>query len=105
MHTAFVQVNLKPGHRTGSYEYIDRVKRRVGRELPELSVFFSSGSLVDAVLNLGMQAPIDVQVAGTNMKASYKTALDLAGNIRKIRGVADVYIPQDLDYPALRLRP
>ena len=79
------------------------VKRRVGRELPELSVFFSSGSLVDAVLNLGMQAPIDVQVAGTNMKVSYQTALDLAGNIRKIRGVADVYIPQDLDYPALRL--
>jgi multidrug efflux pump subunit AcrB len=103
MHTAFVQVNLKAGHRTGSYEYIDRVKRRVGRELPELSVFFSSGSLVDAVLNLGMQAPIDVQVAGTNMKVSYQTALDLAGNIRKIRGVADVYIPQDLDYPALRL--
>jgi multidrug efflux pump subunit AcrB len=103
MHTAFVQVNLKPGHRIGSYEYIDRVKRRVQRELPSLAIFFSSGSLVDAVLNLGMQAPIDVQIGGTNMKASYQTALDLAAGIRKIPNVADVYIPQDLDYPALRL--
>jgi multidrug efflux pump subunit AcrB len=103
MHTAFVQVNLKPGHSTGSYDYIDRVKRRVQRELPGLAIFFSSGSLVDAVLNLGMQAPIDVQIGGTNMKASYQTALDLAAGIRKIQDVADVYIPQDLDYPALRL--
>ncbi len=103
MHTCFVQVNLKEGHEIGSYEYIDRLKRRVERELPELAVFFSSGSLVDAVLNMGMQAPIDVQIGGTNMKASYQTALDLAGEIRKIHDVADVYIPQDLDYPALRL--
>ena len=103
MHTCFVQVNLKSGHAVGSYEYIDRLKRRVDRELPELAVFFSSGSLVDAVLNMGMQAPIDVQIGGTNMKASYQTALDLAGEIRKIHDVADVFIPQDLDYPALRL--
>jgi multidrug efflux pump subunit AcrB len=103
MHTAFVQVNLKQGHSIGSYEYIDRVKRRVQHELPDLAIFFSSGSLVDAVLNLGIQAPIDVQIGGTNMKASYQTALDLAAGIRRIPDVADVYIPQDLDYPALRL--
>jgi multidrug efflux pump subunit AcrB len=96
-------VNLKPGHKIGSYEYIDRVQRAAQKELPELAMFFSSGSLVDAVLNMGMQAPIDVQVAGTNMKASYQVALDLSREIRKIRDVADVYIPQDLDFPALRL--
>jgi multidrug efflux pump subunit AcrB len=103
MHTAFVQVNLKAGHGTGSYEYIDRVKRRLDREMPELSTFFSSGSLVDAVLNMGMQAPIDVQIAGTDQKAGYDAALAMAAKIRKLPNVADVFIPQDLDYPALRL--
>jgi multidrug efflux pump subunit AcrB len=44
-----------------------------------------------------------VQVAGTNMQTSYQVALDLAREIRHIRDVADVYIPQDLDFPALRL--
>ena len=34
-------------------------------EMPELSAYFSSGGLVDAVLNLGLPAPIDVQVAGS----------------------------------------
>jgi multidrug efflux pump subunit AcrB len=103
MHTAFVQVNLKPGHRTGSYEYIDRMKSRLDREMPELATFFSSGSLVDAVLNMGMQAPIDVQVAGTDQKAGYRAALDMAAQIRRIPDVADVFIPQDIDNPALKL--
>jgi multidrug efflux pump subunit AcrB len=103
MHTAFVQVNLKAGHRIGSYEYIDRMKARLDREMPELATFFSSGSLVDAVLNMGMQAPIDVQVAGTDQKAGYRTALDMVSQIRRIPDVADVFIPQDIDNPALKL--
>jgi len=103
MHTAFVQVGLKSGHRISSDEYMDRVKRRMEKELPELASFFSSGSLIDAVLNMGQTAPIDVQIAGSDMKASYQIALDLTARIRGIRGVADVFIPQDIDYPALRL--
>lgn len=103
MHTAFVQVGLKAGHRVDSFEYMSRVKARMQAEMPELTAYFSSGSLVDAVLNLGLAAPIDIQVGGTDLRASYQTTLDLAQHIRRIRGVADAYIPQDLDYPALRL--
>ena len=103
MHTAFVQVGLKEGHETRSEVYVARVKERMAKELPELAAFFSSGSLIDAILNLGKIAPIDVQIAGTDMKAAYKTALDLSSQFRTIPGVADVYIPQDIDYPALKL--
>lgn len=103
MHTAFVQVGLKPGHKVESFEYMARVKARMQQELPQLAAYFSSGSLVDAVLNLGLAAPIDIQVGGSDLKASYQTALDLAQRVKNIRGVADAYIPQDLDYPALRL--
>jgi multidrug efflux pump subunit AcrB len=103
MHTAFVQVSLKEDHKVGSYEYMARVKQRLASDLPELSPYFQSGGLVDAVLNLGLPAPIDVQVAGSNMENSYATALKLASDIRKINGVADVFIPQDIDYPALQL--
>jgi multidrug efflux pump subunit AcrB len=103
MHTAFVQVSLKEGHATGSYDYMSRLKGRIATEMPELSAYFQSGGLVDAVLNLGLPAPIDVQVAGSNMARAYDTASDLARRIRAIPNVADVFIPQDLDYPALRL--
>ena len=103
-HTAFVQVGLKEGHQVGSYDYMARVKKRIAEDLPELSTYFQSGGMVDAVLNLGLPAPIDVQVAGSNLENAHATALDLASNIRHIPGVADVYIPQDIDYPALRLQ-
>src|SRR5262249_5647930 len=59
--------------------------------------------MVDAVLNLGLPAPIDVQVAGSNPERSHETAATLASQIQGIPGVADVYIPQDIDYPALKL--
>src|ERR1700747_917713 len=82
---------------------MSRLKQRIGRELPELAAYFQSGGLVDAVLNMGLPAPIDVQVSGSNMERSYNTAVGLAGEIRRIPGVSDVFIPQDVDYPALQL--
>jgi multidrug efflux pump subunit AcrB len=103
MHTSTVQVALKDGHKIGSYEYMAMVKKNLQQQFPELTAFFQSGGIVDAVLNSGMPAPIDVQVAGSNMKAAYKTALDLQRQIVKIPNVADAYIPQDIDYPALQL--
>ncbi len=102
-HTAFIQVGLKEGHKVGSYEYMNRVRTRLRNDIPEISTYFQSGGLVDAVLNLGLPAPIDVQVSGINLDHTYKTALDLAREIRKVRGLNDLLIPQDMDYPALRL--
>ena len=103
MHTAFVQVSLKDDHKVGSYEYMARVKEKVARDMPELTTYFQSGGMVDAVLNLGLPAPIDVQVGGSDLAKSYATTLQLASRIRQIPGIADVFIPQDIDYPALRL--
>lgn len=102
-NTAFVQVSLKEGHKTGSYAYMDRVRKRLAADIPEIGTYFQSGGLVDAVLNFGLPAPIDVQVSGTNLKRTDATALELAAKIRKINGVNDLLIPQDLDYPAMRL--
>ncbi|HEY0263978.1 MAG TPA: efflux RND transporter permease subunit [Granulicella sp.] len=104
MHTGFMQVALTPEHKRSSFEYIDEVKRRVATEMPELQTFFATGSLVDGVLNMGAPAPIDVRIAGQDMTADYDVAQRLSAEIRKIKGVADVYIPQDLDYPSLQLK-
>ena len=102
-HTGFVQVSLKEKHRIGSYEYMNRVRRRLQKDLPELSTYFQSGGLVDAVLNLGLPAPIDVQVSGMNLEKTAETATQIANRVRALAGVNDVLVPQDLDYPSLRL--
>ena len=102
-HTATIQVALKENHRVGSYEYMARVRTAIQRELPYLSAFFQSGGMADAVLNQGLPAPIDVQLSGSNIEAAFHAASGVAADIRKLPGVSDVYIPQDIDYPSLRL--
>jgi HAE1 family hydrophobic/amphiphilic exporter-1 len=102
-HTAFVQVSLKDGHKVGSYEYMNRVRATLRNDLPEMSAYFQSGGLVDSVLNLGLPAPIDVQVSGMNLDKTYQTASGIASQIRHLEGVSDVLVPQDVDYPALRI--
>jgi len=102
-YTATIQTQLKDSHKTGSFEYMDRVRRAIAEKHPELRTFFSSGSMVDAILNSGMAAPIDVQVSSRNLDRAYSVAQDLATQIRKFPGVGEVYIPQDMNYPALRM--
>jgi HAE1 family hydrophobic/amphiphilic exporter-1 len=102
-HTAFVQVSLKEGHKVGSYEYMRRVREQLHQQLPQLSTYFQSGGLVDAVINLGMPAPIDIQVSGNNLDKVYGAATKLAEPVRALKSVSDVLIPQDIDYPALEL--
>ena len=102
-HTAFVQASLKEDHKVGSYEYMSRVRKRLAKEMPQLTAYFQSGGLVDAVLNLGLPAPIDIQVSGSDIEAAHRVTSDLASQIRALPGVSDVLVPQDVDYPALQL--
>jgi multidrug efflux pump subunit AcrB len=102
-HTAFVQVGLQEHHLRSSFDYMDEVRARLGRELPQLSTYFQTGGLVDAILNLGMPAPINIQVTGMNMDAAHETAEQIAQKVRALPGVSDVLVPQDVDYPALKL--
>src|ERR1019366_7094322 len=100
-HTAFVQVSLKKEHSVSSFDYMQRVRAKLTNDLPELSTYFQSGGLVDAVVNLGLPAPIDIQVSGNNQKQAYQTAAEIARRVRRLEGASDVLIPQDLDYPGI----
>ena len=102
-YTATVQVQLQDDHQRSSFDYMRQVQEGISKQYPEVRTFFSSGSMVDAILNMGMPAPIDVQVSSSNLHQSYTVAEDLARQIRRLGGVGAVYIPQDMNYPALRL--
>jgi len=102
-YTATIQVELNESHHISSFEYMDRLRREIANSYPSLRTFFSTGSMVDAVLNSGMPAPIDLQVSASDLNRSYSTAQDLAARIRRLPGVGEVFIPQDMNYPAVRL--
>jgi len=101
-YTATIQTALNQEHKTPSLQYMDRLRHEIGLKYPEVRTFFSSGSMVDAILNAGMPAPIDVQVSSRDLDLTYDAARTLAARIRELPGVGEIYIPQDMNYPALR---
>ncbi|HEY8053775.1 MAG TPA: efflux RND transporter permease subunit, partial [Steroidobacteraceae bacterium] len=102
-HTAFVQVGLTDNRSRSSFEYMDLVRRQLRAQLPLLSSYFQTGGLVDAVLNLGLPAPLDIQVSGSDLQAVHAVAARISGAARALPGVSDVLLPQDIDYPSLQL--
>jgi multidrug efflux pump subunit AcrB len=103
MYTATIQTALKEDHKASSFDYMERVKNDLAAHFPDVRAFFQSGSMVDAILNSGMPAPIDVQVNTRDLDLTYRTAQDLARRISDLPGVGQIYIPQDMNYPAIRL--
>ncbi|MGA2211756.1 MAG: efflux RND transporter permease subunit [Bryobacteraceae bacterium] len=103
MYTATIQVALNPGHGVSSFDYMDRVKARMAAQFPEVRTFFQSGSMQDAILNQGQPAPIDIQVNTRDLNLTYATAQDLAARVRALPGVGQIYIPQDMNYPSIRM--
>jgi HAE1 family hydrophobic/amphiphilic exporter-1 len=102
-YTATVQVALNEPHQLSSFEYMDRVQKAMASQFPDIRTFVASGSMVDAILNMGMPAPIDVQVSSSDLSQIYDIAQNLASRFREVHGVGQIFIPQDMNYPALRL--
>src|ERR1700720_4058046 len=102
-YTATVQVALNEPHQLSSFEYMDRVQKPMASQFPDIRTFVASGSMVDAILNMGMPAPIDVQVSSSDLSLIYDIAQNLASRFRQVHGVGQIFIPQDMNYPALRL--
>jgi multidrug efflux pump subunit AcrB len=101
--TAIVQVGLNEGHRVSSFEYMNRVRTRLRREVPRVSAYFQTGGLVDAIINQGVPAPLDIQVSAPQMAGAHAVAAQIAQQVRAVPGVSDVLVPQDVDYPSLQI--
>ena len=102
--TGFVQVALKAGHSRPTRYYVERLKRILPRELPEATTLFASGSIIDAVLNFGAQAPIDVQLRGPTFKTLFHTAFEVQRSVDSMPEVSQTFIPQESEYPTLNIQ-
>src|SRR5712664_4043402 len=94
-------VQLVLGHRTSTWDYVRRLRSTLPNEFPGVSFFFVPADIVNQVLNLGLPAPIDVQVVGQNKLANYVAARRLAAEMRRIPGAVDVRVQQVVNMPEL----
>ncbi len=102
-HTAVVQVALNDDPSASSFEYMDKVRAQLQKDVPEVTTYFQTGGLVDAVIAQGVPAPLDIQVGSMDTRSSHDIASQIARKIRALPDVSDVMVPQDIDYPSFQV--
>ncbi|MHB8383489.1 MAG: efflux RND transporter permease subunit [Candidatus Binataceae bacterium] len=102
--TGEIMVTLKDNHRFSTFYYMDKLRKRLPVAVPSVKTFFSSGSIIDAVLNFGLPAPIDIQISGPDYAQLYSVARRIQGDVRKLPDVSQTYIPQEPDYPTIDVK-
>lgn len=103
--TAFLTVTLKSeGRSTKTSEYVKKLRGILAEKFPQDQFLFVTGGIINAALNEGVAAPINVQVSAGTVAATRKAAELIVEKVREIRGAADVQIAQALDYPQFDLK-
>ena len=102
--SGFMMVALSSDHKLSTFTYIGRLKQVLAQRLPEVQTFFTSGSIIDSVLNFGLAAPIDVQVSGPSYAAAVPSGAANKGTIDLLPEVANTFIPEESDYPTINVK-
>src|SRR5579871_3908503 len=100
---AEILIALDPEHHHPTAEHIRHLREVLPRRYPSVEFFFQPADIVTQILNFGLPAPLDVQIVGTDMDASYHLAQQIANKMRHIPGSADVHVQQLLSLPTLHL--
>ena len=98
-----ILISLKEGDHGPVPEYTQQLRKRLHQRFPDVTFFFEPANITNQILNFGLPAPIDLQVAGRDATKNYAIARKLEDRISRIPGAADVHIHQVLDYPEIRL--
>ena len=97
---ADIFISLKPGHRS-SQEYITALREQLRTQYPDTSFAFLPADIVNQILNFGLPAPVDVQVAGSDLEGNRAWAYQLMQQLRLIPGAVDVRMQQVFNAPQL----
>jgi multidrug efflux pump subunit AcrB len=93
-----VLVSLKERrHRTA--DYVLTLRDELPREFPGTTFYFTPADIVTQILNFGLPAPIDVQIDGPDIDDNQRVADKMLGELSHVRGIADLRIQQQSDYP------
>lgn len=97
-----ILVALKEGEHGPTPKYIEELRKRLPKRFPGLMFYFQPADIVSQVLNFGLPAPIDIQVAGYDPK-NYDVARGIQKEIAGLPGVVDAHVHQVMDGPDIHL--
>jgi len=94
-----IVVSLNPEKHHSTWGYVRQLRARLQRDMPECQFFTQSSDIVGQILNFGLPAPIDVQIAGHDRERGYALAQEMARRMAAIPGAVDVHVHQVVNVP------
>jgi multidrug efflux pump subunit AcrB len=101
---AEILVGLNAEHHHATDGYIRQLRTELPRQFPGVEFFFQPADIVSQILNFGLPAPIDIQLAGFDMQQNYAIAQQIANRLRGVPGTADVHVQQLMNLPTLHMQ-
>ena len=97
-----ILISLKDERKLPTEDYVRKLRAELPKSFPSISLFFQPADIVSQILNFGLPAPIDVQIAGYN-PGVYKIGKEIEAKMKGITGAVDVHMHQIVNAPALQI--
>jgi Cu/Ag efflux pump CusA len=99
--SACCSVALKHDAKIRLNDFKERLRKEVANELPQISLSFESGDIVNKIMNLGAPTPIQVDITGSNLSQDEAYARKILEQLRQVSTIRDAIIVQPLEYPTI----
>lgn len=100
-HEAVLQVSLHEDFPVRMDALKERLRERIGKELPKLKISFEPIELVDKIMSQGSSTPIEVSVAAKDVEEAGRFAKKIQAEMKHIPFLRDIQIAQPMEYPIL----
>lgn len=102
-HEAVLTVALKPEARRGSAELRERLRKKLHGALPNVTVSFEAGDIVNQVLSSGSATPVEIAIQGPSLVDDRAHMAKVRDELAKLPFLRDLQLAQPQDYPTLQI--
>jgi multidrug efflux pump subunit AcrB len=103
-HEAVIDVALRPDRHIDVAALEAKLRDTLGPQFPGCSFSFEPGDLVNQILSFGAPTPVEVAVAGPDLRASRAYTDRLKDELDKIPDLRDLRYELPLDYPSIEVK-
>lgn len=100
-HEAVLLVSLAPEIARDGAALRERLRARLAKAVPEMTVTFEAGDIVSQVMSFGSPTPVEVAVQGLNLQQNREHADKILKALGGLSFLRDLQVAQPLDYPTL----
>jgi multidrug efflux pump subunit AcrB len=98
-----LQVNLDEKYKVDIDDLREKIRKEIAQQIPELKISFEPIDLTEKIMSQGASTPIEVRVAGRDMKQIGDYAGKLVLELQQIPFLRDIQIAQPLKFPEINI--